>query len=63
MMAQSLVQIYLHIIFSTKNRQPFLKTDRIEIYSYLAGISKNLECATLIIDGTEDHVHLLTRHA
>ena len=62
-MAQSLVQIYLHTIFSTKNRQPFLKTDQTEMYSYLAGISKNLECPTLIIDGTEDHVHLLTRHS
>ena len=61
-MAQSLVQIYLHIIFSTKNRQPFLKDDQTEMYSYLAGISKNLECPALIIDGTEDPVHLLTRH-
>ena len=63
MMAQSLVQIYLHIIFSTKNRKPFLKTDQTETYSYLAGISKNLECPALIIDGTEDHVHLLPRHS
>lgn len=56
-MAQSLVQIYLHIIFSTKNRQPFLKETQIEMHSYLAGISKNLGCPALIIGGTEDHVH------
>ena len=60
-MAQSLVQIYLHIIFSSKNRQPFLKENQVEMHSYLAGISKNL--GSLIIGGTEDHVHLLTRHS
>jgi putative transposase len=33
------------------------------MHSYLAGISKNLACPALIIDGTEDHVHLLTWHS
>lgn len=64
-MSQSLVQIYLHIIFSTKNRQPFLKEKKSQeqIHAYLAGICRNLECPSLIIGGGEDHVHLLTRHS
>ena len=62
-MAQSLVQIYLYIIFSTKNRQPFLKDDQNEMYSYLAGISNTMECPALIIGGIEDHVHVLIRHS
>lgn len=63
-MPQSLVQIYLHTIFSTKNRQPFLKEEksRERMHAYLAGICKNLKCPALRIGGIEDHVHLLTRH-
>ena len=39
-MPQSLTQIYLHIIFSTKNRQPFLNNEqrRKQTHAYLAGI-------------------------
>jgi putative transposase len=62
-MPQSLVQIYLHIVFSTKNRLPTLKDIQVETYSYLAGICKNLECPALIIGGAEDHIHLLTSHS
>ena len=62
-MPQSLVQIYLHIVFSTKNRLPTLKDIQVETYSYLAGICKNLECSALIIGGAEDHIHLLTNHS
>jgi len=64
-MAQSLVQIYLHTVFSTKNRHPFLKNKetRERLHAYLAGICRNLDCPALIIGGIEDHVHLLTRHS
>ena len=62
-MPQSLAQIYLHIIFSTKNRQPFL-TDpivRAELHAYLAGTCKNLDSPAVIIGGVADHVHILCR--
>jgi REP element-mobilizing transposase RayT len=62
-MLQSLTQIYLHIVFSTKDRKPFLN-DRIfrdRTHAYLAGICKNLDCPSLIIGGVEDHVHILCR--
>jgi putative transposase len=62
-MSQSHVQIYLHIVFSTKGRVPFLKDKafRERVHAYLAGICRNLECSSLIVGGTEDHVHLLCR--
>src|SRR6516165_2802734 len=64
-MSQSLTQIYLHIIFSTKDRIPHLKDKplRDTLHAYMAGICKNLESPALIIGGVEDHVHLLTRHS
>jgi REP element-mobilizing transposase RayT len=62
-MPQSLVQVYLHIVFSTKNRVPFLSDKEFQrnTHRYLAGICKNLECPALIVGGVEDHVHILCR--
>jgi putative transposase len=62
-MSQSLAQIYLHIVFSTKDRRPFLKDKqfRERLHGYLVGICKNTECPSLIIGGVEDHVHILCR--
>jgi REP element-mobilizing transposase RayT len=64
-MSQSLVANYLHIIFSTKDRRPFLKDKDIRerIHAYLGGICRNLKCPALIVGGDADHVHLLTRHS
>jgi putative transposase len=60
--SQSLSQLVVHIIFSTKNRQPFLrpKTVQEEIYAYLAGILRNLGCDPIKIGGSADHVHILS---
>jgi REP element-mobilizing transposase RayT len=62
-MPQSLVQIYLHVIFSTKDRAPFLqdKSFRESLHAYLAGILNGLESTALIVGGVADHVHLLCR--
>ena len=60
-MAQSLARILLHIVFSTKDRQPFLRDRELreETHRYLGGILTNLHCQPLITGGVEDHVHLL----
>jgi len=62
---QSLSCIYVHAVFSTKLRQPFLAdaSHRAEIHSYIGGICKRLECSPIAIGGTEDHVHILARLA
>jgi REP element-mobilizing transposase RayT len=62
-MSQSLVQIYVHIVFSTKDREPFL-TDaafRERVHVYLKGICENQGSPSLRVGGVEDHVHILCR--
>jgi len=50
----------MHITFSTKNIHPFIdKGIKEELFSYLGGICKNLECNPLIVGGHKDHVHIL----
>jgi len=59
-MGQSLVKNYLHIIYSTKHRQRLIHAPvGAELYSYLGGICKNLECNPVKIGGYTDHVHIL----
>ena len=62
-MPQSLAQIYLHIVFSTKYRVPFLadRALREESHTYLGGTCRNLDSPSLIVGGVEDHVHVLCR--
>ena len=62
-MPQSLSAVYIHLVFSTKERRPFLQdeTSRDSLHSYLGGISKQLGCAPIITGGVEDHVHFLAR--
>ena len=59
-MGQSLVKNYLHIIFSTKLRAPLiLESIENELYSYIGGICKQLECYPVKIGGYIDHIHIL----
>jgi len=64
-MPQSLSAVYIHLVFSTKERRPFLRDAalRESLHAYLGSISKQLECSPLIVGGVEDHVHLLCRFA
>jgi len=62
-MPQSLSAVYIHLIFSTKERRPLLrdKTTRDALHAYLGGVSKQLDCMPILVGGVEDHVHLLAR--
>ena len=61
-MPQSLTQLYLHIVFSTKNHVPFIKQSiRKELFSYIGGILNNIECHPIKIGGVDDHIHILCR--
>ena len=59
-MGQSLVQNYLHIVFSTKHRAPLI-THAIEnsLHAYLGGICNELDCKPVKIGGHTDHIHIL----
>ena len=59
-MPQSLVKNYIHITFSTKNRDPYIDDNiKDELFSYLGGICKNLECNPIRVGGHLDHIHIL----
>jgi putative transposase len=62
-MPQSLVQNYLHIVFSTKERRPFIqdRASRDETHRFLGGECNKLECPVLRVGGAADHVHILCR--
>ena len=60
-MSQSLARIILHVVFSTKNRVPFLKSPevRAKLHAYVAGALQSIGCEPILINGVEDHVHIL----
>jgi putative transposase len=59
-MAQTLVSLMVHVVFSTKNRQPMITPEiETELYAYLGGTAKNLESRCRAAGGTENHLHLL----
>ena len=59
-MGQSLVKNYIHIIYSTKNRQPFIRQEyEVELYKYLGGVCKAHDCTPIQVGGHLDHVHIL----
>jgi len=59
-MAQTLVCLRVHVVFSTKDRRPTITPEtEPELYAYMAGTAKNLESRCLAIGGTSNHVHLL----
>jgi REP element-mobilizing transposase RayT len=61
---QSLSSILVHLVYSTKNRQPFITPEiEPELHAYQATIFRALECPSLEINGTSDHVHALFRLA
>ncbi len=60
-MSQSLALVLVHIVFSTKNRMPFLQSTelRSEVHAYLTGTLRCLDCDALQVGGVDDHVHIL----
>jgi REP element-mobilizing transposase RayT len=60
-MPQSLSRVILHIIFSTKNREPWLDSNvRPRMHAYLATICRDLDADLVQVGGVADHVHIVT---
>ena len=58
-MPQSLHVLSVHIVFSTKERRPWLSKDiQPRLWAYQSRILQNLECHSITIGGVEDHVHV-----
>ncbi len=59
-MAHTFTNLKIHIIFSTKDRLPFITADlKTPLFAYLGGIIRDLNGKAIIVGGTSDHVHLL----
>jgi putative transposase len=59
-MPQSLARNLIHLIYSTKNRQPLLADElRPNLFAYKAGILKEWDSPAITIGGVADHVHML----
>ena len=59
-MAHTFTNLLAHVIFSTKDRKPYLDADlRPDVLAYLGGTVRQLKGKALIVNGTSDHVHLL----
>jgi len=61
-MPQTAGNLVVHLIFSTKARQPLITPEiRSDLFAYLGGIIREMHGTALIINGTADHVHMLIR--
>src|SRR5437868_3662550 len=61
-MPQSLASIIVHLVYSTKNRQPLLTPGiEPELYKYQATIFREMKSPAILINGTADHIHALFR--
>jgi REP element-mobilizing transposase RayT len=59
-MPQSLTRLYAHLIFSTRNREPFLaEAIRPRVHGYLATIIRDLDSPWVVVGGVADHVRIL----
>ena len=59
-MPQSLAKLYVHVVFSTKDREPWLDgAIRERMHAYLAAILRDAGSPWVVVGGVADHVHLL----
>lgn len=59
-MAQSLVQNYLHIVFSTKYREPIIQPAVEDaLHRYIGGVCNAKDCTVIKVGGYTDHIHVL----
>ena len=61
-MAHTFTDLLFHVVFSTYERAPLIADPiRADVHSYLGGIVREMRGIPIMIGGTTDHVHLLTR--
>ena len=59
-MPQSLANVLVHVVFSTKSRIPLIHPDvEDELWRYLAAVCRTIQCPAHGVGGTADHVHLV----
>ena len=59
-MANTYTQIHIHAVFAVRNRECLIKKEwKVELYKYMTAIIQNNNHKVLVINGVEDHVHIL----
>lgn len=59
-MSQSLANLIVHLVFSTKARRPLIRDEeRSQLHAYIAGVLKNHDSPPLEINSVHDHIHIL----
>jgi REP element-mobilizing transposase RayT len=59
-MGHTYTGLITHVIFSTKDRIPYIVQDHRErVFAYIGGILRGIDCEVLSINGVADHVHML----
>jgi REP element-mobilizing transposase RayT len=59
-MAGSFSSLYVHLVFSTRNREPLLApAHRQDIFAYMAAILRESGCEFVLVNGVADHVHVV----
>src|ERR1051326_20763 len=59
-MSHPFTQINVHLIFSTKNREPWLTKDiRPRVFAYLAQVARKRGGEMVLAGGFSEHVHML----
>ncbi len=59
-MSQSLANIVVHLVFSTKGRRQLLRDEeRGQLHAYITGVLKNHESLLIAINSVHDHIHIL----
>ncbi len=59
-MPQSLSKLHIHLVFSTKNREPFIHDAvRNSLHAYMAAVLLDFGCPAKLINSVDDHVHIL----
>lgn len=59
-MPQSLSRVLVHLVFSTKNREPTIAADiRPRLHGYMVGILDHMKSPSIQTGGVADHVHIL----
>ena len=59
-MANTYTQLYFHIVIVVKGRKNYISSKwQIELYKYITGVITNKGQKLYILNGVEDHVHIL----
>jgi REP element-mobilizing transposase RayT len=61
-MAHTYTQLLYHIVFSTKERRPWLRSElRARLHRYPGGAIRKEGGVAIVVGGVEDHIHIFVR--